>query len=173
MHISPLFIRYLDYLVLWRLQRLNFAFLPVHCCCLLSSINLHLPNTKFYVNSTILEQCCAPRYVEYRGGPIRASWWQNYRLIILTLDRFIFDLFFEELRMCKVSVFITNRICNSRKVILPLIRWCNLSWPWRIFVFFFALKSSKSVLKNSLFQQYSFFEINPKLVTFPNMLVLS
>ena len=35
--------------------------------------------------------------------------------------------------MCQVSVFITNRICNSKKVILRLIRWCNLSWPWRIF----------------------------------------
>lgn len=53
----------------------------------------------------------------------------------MSLDRFVFDLFFEELQMCQVSVFITNRICNSRKVILPLIRWCNLSWPWRILVF--------------------------------------
>ena len=47
----------------------------------------------------------------------------------------IFDSFFEELWMCKVSVFITNRICNSRKVNMPLIQWCNLSWPCSISVF--------------------------------------
>ena len=154
-HFTVVFIIYLGFLVLWRLLHLNSAFLPAHCCCLLSSINLHLPNTKFYVNSTILEQCCAPRYVEYRGGPIRASWWQNYRLIILTLDRFIFDLFFEELRMCKVSVFITNRICNSRKVILPLIRWCNLSWPWRIFVFSLPW-SLANLFTTSFLQRHAF-----------------
>ena len=144
-HFTVVFIIYLGFLVLWRLLHLNSVFLPAHCCCLLSSINLHLPNTKFYVNSTILEQCCAPRYVEYRGGPIRASWWQNYRLIILTLDRFIFDLFFEELRMCKVSVFITNRICNSSKsqpashsMMQPFLTLKDLC-------FFFVLKSCKSV----------------------------
>ena len=69
------------------------------------------------------------------------SWWcdtigvqekmqnHHYRPVL------IFDSFFEELWMCKVSVFITNRICNSRKVNMPLIQWCNLSWPCSIFVF--------------------------------------